>query len=730
MHTLDKSLLWVTRIGVFFVPFVPLIIASSLFFPFITGKGFAFRVIVEIVFACYLLLALRRPEFRPKRSLILYGVLAFITVVFLADAFAINPFKAFWSNFERMEGFVTMIHLVAYFFVASAVLNSEKWWHRFFATSVGVSAFLGIYGVLQLLGKIVINQGGVRLDGTFGNSAYFAGYMLFHIFLSLFLMLRHRIPPMYTWMYGAAIALQVFTLIFTATRGAALGLVGGLALSFLLIILFEKSNRRLRMGAVGAFLALIIVVVGLYAGRDVSFIKNSPALTRFASVSASDAGPRLMVWGMAWQGFKEHPVLGWGQEGFNYVFNKYYNPDMWTQEQWFDRTHDIFFDWLISAGALGLLAYLSLFAFLLWYIWRGEPSDRGDSFSFAEKSILSGLLAGYGIHNFFVFDNLISYILFFSLLAYVHTRFGKPFPVFEKRAPIESEQTTSIVGAALLVLLCFGIYYLNLRPLGVAGDLIQALRPQQKGITENLSFYKQAFAVESVGTQEVGEQAIQAAANVAAASNVPEPVKAEFVSFALSAMGREITRAPDDARLRMFIGGFLNQLGHYTEALPHLEKAHQLSQSKQTIAFSLSNTYLSLGKTAEALPLMKVAFESAPNNTGARIAYAATAIYAGNLTTADEILASTTEVSVLTDERLVKAYFQAKQLKKVISLLQLRVSADPTNAQTHISLAAAYSASGNRAQSIVELQKAIELNPDFKKQGEYYIGEIQAGRNP
>ncbi|MEK7170638.1 MAG: O-antigen ligase family protein, partial [Patescibacteria group bacterium] len=476
MHTLDKALLWVARIGVFFVPFVPLIIASSLFFPFITGKGFAFRIIVEVVFACYLLLALRRPEFRPKRSLILYGVLAFITAVFLADAFAVNPFKAFWSNFERMEGFVTMIHLVAYFVVAAAVLNTEKWWHRFFATSVGVSAFLSIYGILQLAGKIVINQGGVRLDGTFGNAAYFAGYMLFHIFLSLFLILRHRIPPMYKWMYGAAIALQIFTLIFTATRGAALGLVGGLSLAFLLVALFERNNRRLRMGAAGAFLALVLVVVGLSAARDVSFVKNSSALTRFASVSVSDAGPRLMVWGMAWRGFKENPVFGWGQEGFNYVFNKYYNPDMWTQEQWFDRTHNIFFDWLISAGLLGLLSYLSLFTFLLWYIWKGKPADGEPAFSFTEKSVLSGLLAGYMVHNFFVFDNLISYILFFSLLAYVHTRFGKPFPLLErKNTSLQSDRTTSISGAVLLVLLCLSIYYVNLRPLGVAGDLIQAL---------------------------------------------------------------------------------------------------------------------------------------------------------------------------------------------------------------------------------------------------------------
>jgi len=52
---------------------------------------------------------------------------------------------------------------------------------------------------------------------------------------------------------------------------------------------------------------------------------------------------RFIVWNMAWKGFEEHPVLGWGQESFNYVFNKYYNPKLYNQEQWFDRTHDCIF---------------------------------------------------------------------------------------------------------------------------------------------------------------------------------------------------------------------------------------------------------------------------------------------------------------------------------------------------------------------------------------------------
>jgi hypothetical protein len=37
-----------------------------------------------------------------------------------------------------------------------------------------------------------------------------------------------------------------------------------------------------------------------------------------------------------------------------------------------------------------------------------------------EKSVLTGLLSAYVFHNIFVFDNLVSYIVFFSLAGFLH----------------------------------------------------------------------------------------------------------------------------------------------------------------------------------------------------------------------------------------------------------------------------------------------------------------------
>ena len=96
----------------------------------------------------------------------------------------------FWGNFERMEGYVTILHLFAYFVVVGSTLSTEKLWTRLLHTSLGASVIASVYALIQIAGLLTINQGGVRVDATFGNSAYFAIYLLFHIFIALILLMR------------------------------------------------------------------------------------------------------------------------------------------------------------------------------------------------------------------------------------------------------------------------------------------------------------------------------------------------------------------------------------------------------------------------------------------------------------------------------------------------------------------------------------------------------------
>src|SRR3989339_1134536 len=238
----NNQLRYVILAGLFAVPFVPFIVASSLFFPFITGKAFIFRLIVEIILACYLILAVRDPNYRPKFSWILGAIITFLVVMGVADIFAQNPLKAFWSNFERMEGYVTLLHLGAYFLVLGSVLKTRGIWDRLFATSVGASAMMAIYSFFQIAGKVTINQGGVRVDGTLGNAGYLGIYMVFHIFFAGLLVMRYKV----LWQRGVLVLVTLMNIIVlynTATRGAVLGLLGGILVTFIYLALKTEKGE-------------------------------------------------------------------------------------------------------------------------------------------------------------------------------------------------------------------------------------------------------------------------------------------------------------------------------------------------------------------------------------------------------------------------------------------------------------------------------------------------------
>jgi len=234
--------------------FVPFIIANAQFFPYITGKAFAFRIIIEILFALWAILAFRDRSFLPRFSWILVFLSAFLIVIGLADFFGVDPYKSFWSNYQRMDGFVNLIHLFVYFLIASSVLNTKKLWELFLNISVFSSLIMFIYGFLQIAGKIEIRQGGVRLDGTLGNAIYLAVFMLFNIFFAIFLFVRavekKNRQSYWHYVYIPIIIAQVVILYYTATRGSMLGLLGGLFLTTLFVAIFEKGSKKIRLFAI------------------------------------------------------------------------------------------------------------------------------------------------------------------------------------------------------------------------------------------------------------------------------------------------------------------------------------------------------------------------------------------------------------------------------------------------------------------------------------------------
>ncbi len=726
MPIIKKILRWIILIGVFALPFVCLYVANTLFFPHTMGKNYAFRVIVEIIAFAWLVLALTDGTYWPCRSRILGAFAIFVILIGIADAHGVNSFKSFWGNYERMDGWITIAHTFLYTVIIASVLQTKKLWILLFQTTLGVSIFVSILGFLQVAD---IGLSG-RISTTFGNPSYLSVYMLFNIFIAALLWaqigqnskVNKRIwPSLY---YGAIIACDTLTLSFTGTRGTILGLIGGSLLALTLYAFSHDTPKRLKNLAVAAIALTVLLSALLYYARDTPFIHRIDIIQRLATTSLEEntAKARILNWGVAWQGIKERPILGWGQENYTIVFNKYYNPQLYDLEQWFDRGHNIIFDWWVAGGTLGLLSYLFIFAALFWTLWRSR------TYTAAERSILTGLFFGYFIHNLFIFDSITSYILFGTIMGYLVWRereVNQAKPMI-KLDLISSGSMTFMVVAAI-ILAGGTVYVLNVPALKQNQALIEAIIPKSDAM-QNLSYFKKAISYGAYGTQEVREQLVKVAMKVATYSNIPNNTKQKYLNTAVNEMMQQEKISPLDAGAPLSIGLVEKIYGDYDHAAVALQKAHELAPSKQTILLDLGLNARARGDTAKALQSLKEAYDLAPEFLQARILYATEAITSGNDALADSLLAPIVSTGEAATQGIAVAYGQRKKFAKIISIWSARITAQPQDVQAYLTLAAAYYSNGNSPQAVTTLQMLAKNVPGTTLQAQTFINQINNAR--
>ena len=731
--SLRDFLRYIVLACMFATPFICLYVANEMFFPFITGKNFVFRVLVEVMLGAWVVLMFLDKEYRPRFSWILAAAGAFLVAITIADFHGVNPYKSFWSNYERMEGLITHIHLFLYFIISGSVLLTDKVWYWFWNTTLAGSVITAMNGFSQLSGREEIHQSATRLDATFGNSAYLAVYTLFNIFLATFLFFRTDKKTGVRFVYPIIGFLNLIILFYTQTRGTLLGLVGGAFLTMGLVAVFGKEFPKFRRYAAYSLGALVLLVGLFIAFRHAAFIQNSPTLQRMASISLSDSttNSRFMIWNMSWQGFKERPVFGWGQENFLYVFSKYYNPKMWNQEPWFDRSHDVFFDWLVAGGAVGLLTYLSMFGALIYVLWWKKKHH----FSVIERSIMTGLLAGYFIHNIFVFDNLTSYIVFFGILGYIHALSAEEPKSEEKKVEKKKrgeELEAGDIAVATVVVFALTaslIYAVNIRNWNANLDLINAIRPD--GVLVDDGHGNKKIALEDVvnrglfGTGEAREQLAQFAVQTLD-PRIPEGLRKQFFDLTAAQFADELKNDPENVRTQSFTATFYARFGQYDKALEHFQTAIKLSPNRQSNYLDLGMMYISMGRYPDAEAVIKQAYNLEPANTDAGVAYATALIYNKKLDVAQPVLATLGQSAF--DSRVVNALGNAGYFEQVVALENEKIAQGLASGRDYFSLAGGYASLGQKAKALEAVDKAVSVDASLKDQGDQLKAQIGAGR--
>lgn len=804
---LQKTLRAIALAALFIVPIFALIIANSYFFPFITGKAFYFRILVEVGFTCWIILAFLDAKYRPKFTPLTITVTLFAVVTLLANLLGVNPMRSLMSNFERMEGWLVGIHLWAFYMTATHIFGpgetGKRLWHRWFNTSLVVASVIGLYAIAQLVGSLEwfhahmpgisawfgktfpVHQGSTRIDASLGNSAYLAVYLLMHIGMAMYLFFVARARAIagsrfLQWAYPILALIFAFFILQTQTRGTMIGLALGLAvacvcqalyasgttykktliaLSYPLILAlyalfvlildsFSMSlwylywigvayliglvvyvalnsaavqNKAIRIGrwiSVG-ILALAFIAIGVFfLIKDASFIRNSPSLNRIASISLTDTKTqaRAYIWPMALKGFTQRPILGWGQENFNYIFNANYNPKMWNQEQWFDRAHSVYLDWLVASGAVGLIVYLALYVFLLLAVWKS-------SVTISEKSVLTGLIVGYGIHNIFVFDNLASYVFFFAMLGFAGSLAVPAVNTKKQARAFSLDAVEYIVMPVSIIALLAGLYFLNIRPIQANTRLIGALTAcSSRTILPGPESFNKALFVSAMANQEIREQILSCAGNIIS-RQYPGPTKQAFYDLALKAIKDQTDSTPRDARMYVLGGMFLSGANQIAEALPVLEKAHELTPNKQTVSIQLATAYINVNKNDEALKLLKTAYEADPTFGDAQGAYVVGLVLTKHDDQARLIAASSTQL--FENERVARAYASIHSYDKAIDMFKRLLAQDPKSLQLRVELAQVYVAANMKWAGIEVMRSIAKDFPEYKDQVDAAIKEIQ-----
>ncbi|PJE64624.1 MAG: hypothetical protein COU90_02170 [Candidatus Ryanbacteria bacterium CG10_big_fil_rev_8_21_14_0_10_43_42] len=416
----ERILLWGTRIGIWLLLFVtPLVVSGSLFFPFITGKNFFFRIVVEIVFGLWAGLVVVNPSFRPRKGPLLWAFSGFVSILFIAGMLGADAAHSFWSNFERMEGIVTHLHLLALFIMTASVFRTKKDWILTFHVSLAASFIVACIGLLEKTGSIAIpGSSPGRVFATLGNPIYLALYLLIHMFL-LGIVIRWITQYWARVAYGLLFLFELYIFFASGTRGAVVGLFAGFIVG-LVVFMFTTPDARMKRISLVLLIIGFMSVGGLFMSRESVFVQSRPLLTRFANISLSSATAesRFTIWRMAWEGFKERPILGWGPGNFIIPYATYYDPNLFGNEPWFDRVHNMHFEWLVTTGIIGFTAYVGLWGsvvILLWRLWRRNVFDS------ITVSLLAALFTAYLVQNSFVFDTVISYMLITVLFAFLHS---------------------------------------------------------------------------------------------------------------------------------------------------------------------------------------------------------------------------------------------------------------------------------------------------------------------
>jgi len=465
---------------------------------------------------------------------------------------------------------------------------------------------------ILLIGFEIFGSGKGILAGIFGDFRIFLLFVIPQIFVNIYYYfyqrnrtIRYSLPA-----YFILIFLLNFVALFdTQTRGVLVGMFVAAILVAIFLLFSRYVNKKFKYYVASALMLIVLFTSGIFIFKNTSLVQANDTLRRVSSISISDTTTetRLLTWQLSLRAAKEKPILGWGEEKFYVVFNKYFPNEIFKDRGsrvWFDRPHNVFLQELVAGGILGLLAYLAIFWFAFKNLWKHYKNTHDP----ITISIMGALLVSYLVQNFFVFDSLNSYILLIVFLAVSIFLAGD---IDKKSLSVGKPNNILAIGSFLLVLMIG--YGVNIPQMTTNHDFIvqyDVLRTElarNKYQKEDLDKLLGIIDRQYFGKFELRQVYTEFVPSLMQAQILSPTDTKYFVDKAEEEMLKSIDEQPDNVRHH----SFLLNLYLYTASLDPLyaqkavdlieNKAIPLSPTRVQLYYSLGQAYMNLGDTDKAV---------------------------------------------------------------------------------------------------------------------------------
>lgn len=626
--TRQTSIRWlkaITYVGIYGGLLMPLVFVPVVIFPFVFSKLLFLQMLIGITFPAYLILAIVEPQYRPKWVPLYVAIAAYFFALSLSVLFSVDPLRAWWGNQERMNGLFTILHFFAWLTMAVSILKTWNQWKKLLLFEVSLSMFMAIVALLQKpYPRLLAFPAGARVGGLLDNPIYMAVYQMFNLFFILLLWFRGVSRATKYWLVLFAL-FDIAAFLAAQSRGALVGLAFGILVFSFAFVLMTPS-KKVKLSVLGITALLFLSYGGLFALRNTDAIQHSPLarLTNFQVASRT----RIIAWEIAWKGFLERPLTGWGLDDFHILFNEKYNPESLEHnyyETWFDRAHNTVMDALAMTGIFGTITFFGIFGTLFYSVLRAY---RRRWIDVPTASIFFALPVGYFIQNLFVFDQPAGFTMSFLLYGLIIRATGSP--EFDgTNASVEERQKPEHRAPRAIPWFAFGILELLAVVVIWRTSVLPAVASYHTIKSNNYfsaGLYAEAFELAKkaarIQTPYLDEQTFLQSRNLVTlldnGTYEKYPFWKEWHQLVKDVSTRHLSEHPRNTHPHFMYARFLDSFSRlFPEDVRLVEEQYReaikTSPKRQQLYYNLGRFYLQQGRKQEAYELFRQAVDFDPN---------------------------------------------------------------------------------------------------------------------